>query len=452
MKYRPHPPASAMLFGYDPVRDLAANHLARLVEAVVEETVQPERGPRSAGQPAFDPRLPIKVLVYGYATGIRSSRQLERLCVESLPYLFLTRGDTPSYRTLCTVRKEKQDLIEQVWVGLFAVGDAAGLQRMGRIVVDSTKLRANASGESVVKASEYEAVRQELQRVLAEAEVVDRREESEGYCGETQLEKSVHPDQMRDILRRVRKDLAKWKSSTQSKENAQGKATGAPPSSPAEPAAGVAEPGESGSAPSQLQGSAPVEEGLHESNTLEAAEEAASPPLQVTRKMRERIEEALETLALAQEEDLKHVSLTDGDARMMQGERDKRVRESHGFEVAVDNGLVVAGGSCQEAHDSSRLEPLVEQAREHEPPGVTAVDGDSGYYSGRALERLLAAGLDTCLPDNYTACDLHRGLPVGTEREKRDGRRGLVYEPEADQFRCSQGKVIPRKGQRQQSG
>ena len=76
----------------------------------MEATVTPPRRPPGPGQPPFDPRLPLKVLVYGYATGQRSSRQLERLCAESLPYLFLTRGDTPSYQTLCTVRVEQTEL------------------------------------------------------------------------------------------------------------------------------------------------------------------------------------------------------------------------------------------------------------------------------------------------------------------------------------------------------
>ena len=128
MSYRSHPSPTPLLFGYDPVRDLPADHLARLVEQVVEASVSPPQRPRRRGQPAFDPRLPIKVLVYGYATGQRSSRQLERLCHESLPYLFLTRGDAPSYRTLCTVRVEQGALIEAVWVSLFAVAQAAGLK------------------------------------------------------------------------------------------------------------------------------------------------------------------------------------------------------------------------------------------------------------------------------------------------------------------------------------
>ena len=187
MSYRPHPSPTHMLFGYDPLRDLPADHFARLVEQVVEDSITPPRRPRGPGQPAFDPRLCIKVLVYGYATGQRSSRQLERLCDESLPYLYLTRGDAPSYRTLCTVRVEQGELIERVWVGLFAVAREAGLQRLGHIVVDSTKLRAAASPEAVVPADEYAALRAELAAILAEAAALDEQEEQEGRPGNTRL-------------------------------------------------------------------------------------------------------------------------------------------------------------------------------------------------------------------------------------------------------------------------
>src|SRR5260370_42680412 len=126
MSYPPYAPPAPLLIGYDPVCDLPPDHLARLVEAVVEEAITVPRHPYGPGNAPFDPRLPIKVLVYGYATGVRSSRRLEQSCGESLPYLFLTRGDTPSYRTLCRTRVEASQLIEQVWGSLFAVAGGAG--------------------------------------------------------------------------------------------------------------------------------------------------------------------------------------------------------------------------------------------------------------------------------------------------------------------------------------
>ena len=141
MPYRPYSPPEPLLFGYDPIRDLHPEHLVRLVERVVEQSLTTHSKPVRPGQPAFDPRLCAKVLSYGYATGVRSSRQLERQCQESLPYLLLTRGEAPSYRTLCSFRVDHSDLIETVWVGLFAIAQEAGIARLGRIVVDSTNMK-----------------------------------------------------------------------------------------------------------------------------------------------------------------------------------------------------------------------------------------------------------------------------------------------------------------------
>src|SRR3989304_6291935 len=128
MGYRSDAPATRMLLGYDPVRDLPEDHLARLVEEVVQEALGPlEPKPIAPGRPQFDPPLCVKVLISAYATGVRSSRQMERLCEESLPYLYLCRGDGPSYRVLCHARVNDAHLVEQAWVTLFAVADRLGM-------------------------------------------------------------------------------------------------------------------------------------------------------------------------------------------------------------------------------------------------------------------------------------------------------------------------------------
>ena len=98
--------------------------------------------------------------------------------------------------------------MEAVWAGLFAVAESQGMKRSGRLVVDSTKLRANASSESVLSAAEYAAVRQELEKVLAEAAAADEAEQSQSYWQGRDDDKAKEPfqmEQMRDILRRVRR-------------------------------------------------------------------------------------------------------------------------------------------------------------------------------------------------------------------------------------------------------
>jgi len=423
MSYRYYPPAGPLLIGYDPFCDLPADHLARLVEQVVEETVIDPAPPPGPGQTPFDPRLTLKVLVYGYATGTRSSRQLERLCAESLPYLFLTRGDTPSFKTLCTVRLEETERLEQIWLGLFSVAKAVKLARLGHLVVDSTKLRADASPEAVVKAKEYAALRAELTQILEEARQVDEREAAEGRPGNTRLGQPVEREQMREILRRVRKQLAAEKRAAQA-------------------AAPAAEPPASGPAAGNAPPPSPAAPALP----------ALRPPLGP--QMRERCETALAALDAAAADGREHLCLTDPDARMMGGGRERKVRECHSFEVAVDReaGLLVAAQVSQDASDNARLEPLVDAAQPHEPAGVQAVDGDSGFYSGGAIGRLQAAGIDTCVPDSNTAGDLHRGQPAGTGREAGRGQIRFTYDPERDLFCCPEGNELVYSQTREQGG
>jgi hypothetical protein len=463
MGFRPHPPPTLGQVVRDPVRDLPQNHLARLVERLVEETVPlPPRSP-GPGQPPYDPRLCLKVLVYGYATGTRSTRQLERLCHENLAYLYLTRGDAPSYHTLCTARLQLPAWLEAVWIGLFALAAELGMKRIGHLVVDSTKLRANASPEAVVKRDEFDAVRQELQRILATAKQVDAREDQEGYPGQTHLEQTVPPAQMRDMLRRVRKRPAQQKRQARS----------TPPDGEPAPEAGSPRRRKKGNRQAGTTEAVTPEEGNDAGSSSEEAMPLArdpadrgtaavssskgdpEPPIWLHPRMRQRVKAALAALAEAEADGRKHLCLTDPDARMMPEGREQKRRECHSFEVAVDrgDGLLVVGQTSQEGNDNARLEVLVTAAGAHEPLGVSAVDADSGYYSGDALGRLMEQGVDCCVPDPHTAADLHRGQPIGTTRAKTFGSEiTLIYEAETDRFVCPEGNELRRVQQREGKG
>jgi transposase len=450
MPYRPYPTPPAHL--RDLVGELPADHLARLVEQVVEAFVVPAPKAPSKGNPEYDPRLCAKILIYGYATGTRSSRQLERLCHENLAYLYLCRGDAPSYRTLCTFRNEQAALLEEVWEGLFAVAGRAGLKRVGRIVVDSTKIRANASPEAVLSQDEYAPVRQELQRILSAAQEVDAREDQEGYPGQTQVGAAVPPTQMRDILRQVRRRLAREKREREATANPVGASTATAPKPEDEE---LPPPSDGGNTPGPPAGTLP--EPAAEPTRGSAADAAGggteeTAPRRLTAAMLARIREALAALRMAEAAALKHLCLTDPDARMMGEGREKKIRECHSFEVAVDHELLVVGQTSQETADNARLAGIVEVAQAHEPEGVKAVTADCGYFAGDGLGRLIRSGIDTCVPDTNTACDLHRGEPVGTQQSKARGSVLLIYEEAADQYRCERGNVLRFEQTRKHNG
>ncbi len=376
---RHYPPAGTQLFGYDPERDLPPDHLARLVEQVVEEALPP--GPPRApqpGQPSWDQRLVAKVLIYGYATGVRSSRQLEQLCKESLPYLLFTRGAAPSYRVLCSFRVEQESALETVWVSLFAVAKQAGMARLGRVVIDSSVLPASAAKEMVVTQAEYAQLKEALLQALAEAEAVDACEAQAGPP-RGPGGKPLPRGQMRDIVRQVRRAQA-----------------GRPPQ---------------------------------------------PRPTRMSGRMQARAQEILEALEQAEQEGREHLCLTDPEARMMHGGREKTVKEGYSLELVLDReaGLAVAHGVKTRGQDNDRLVPLVEAAQEHLPEGVHSVEADSGYYYTPAIRHLLAAGIDVCVPDSATAAALHQGLLPGAGVPPA---RAMTYLPEQDCYRCGQGNLL----------
>jgi hypothetical protein len=264
---------------------------------------------------------------------------------------------------------------------LFALASEAGIKRVGRIDVDSTKIRADVSSESVIKSNEFARFKQVLVQILKEAEELDNLEESEGYAGQTVLEKPVGTDQMREIIRRVR---------------------------------------------SSCEQDSPID----------------TSKLKLGSRMLRRVGLAVDALGAAEENGQKHISLTDPDAQMMGEGRNKKIQECHSFEVAADNGLLVAAGTTQSAADNDRLIDIVAQADQNEPDGVTEVVADCGYYRGDVLRTLEDSGIATCVPDPYTACDVRKGLRIGNTRSRSLNKVPLEYDSSDNCYRCPAGNEL----------
>src|SRR5580704_1122267 len=148
--YKPHPDPVPLLIGFDPVRDLPGDHLAFLVDAVVDEGIVVHPKQFAAGQPEYDPRMLYKVLLYAMVMGVHSSRRIEASCYENLAFLLLVRDDRPSYHVFSTARLEGKETLKKLFGHLHVVASKAGMPRIGRIAIDSSKFAANASKDSVV--------------------------------------------------------------------------------------------------------------------------------------------------------------------------------------------------------------------------------------------------------------------------------------------------------------
>jgi transposase len=131
---------------------LPANHLARFVVDVVAELdlahIYERYGLR--GGEAYAPELLLALLFYGYATGVFSSRKIEKATYETLPFRFVAGGLHPDHDTLANFRKTFRAEIKELFVQVLLLAQAAGYLKLGNISIDGSKVHANASKRQAV--------------------------------------------------------------------------------------------------------------------------------------------------------------------------------------------------------------------------------------------------------------------------------------------------------------
>lgn len=135
------------------------------------------------GAPAYEPVMMLKVLVFGYSQGIRSSRKLARALEHDLRFMFLSGMSRPDFHTLCRFRKENPEFIKGMFTQTVCLARSFGLALLEHVAVDGTKVEANAARRHVVDKEQLgrqlKAVEEAVARILEEAESADEAEGSE---------------------------------------------------------------------------------------------------------------------------------------------------------------------------------------------------------------------------------------------------------------------------------
>jgi len=155
---------------------LAGDHLAWFVIDAVEEMDLAAFYGRyrrdGCGRPAYDPAVMVALMLYAYAVGVRSARAIERRCVEDVAFRVVAGNLLPDHATIARFRVEHEDALGELFSQVLALCARAGLVRAGVIVVDSTKVAANASGLANM---DFERLARE---VLEEAAAIDAAEDA----------------------------------------------------------------------------------------------------------------------------------------------------------------------------------------------------------------------------------------------------------------------------------
>ncbi len=164
---------------------LPEGHLARFVSELVEEVLDLEpflaSYTEARGFPPYDPRLMLKLLIYGYVTGVRSSRAIERRCHDDVAFRFLAANTAPDYRSVARFRRRHLIALKGLFLQALGLCARAGMVRLGRVALDGTKVRANASRRksmSYKRMNEREASLQaEIDEMMFDAEAADSAED-----------------------------------------------------------------------------------------------------------------------------------------------------------------------------------------------------------------------------------------------------------------------------------
>ena len=165
---------------------LPERHLARFVVEVIDglDVSVMSKSYRSSGSASYHPSLLLGMLVYGYATGVFSSRKLERATYDSVAFRFVAANEHPDHDTIAAFRRRFLQEIEGLFVQVLLLAREMGLLKMGTVGLDGTKIHANASRHSALSyehAGKIEAqLKAEVADLMAKAEAADQADVPDG--------------------------------------------------------------------------------------------------------------------------------------------------------------------------------------------------------------------------------------------------------------------------------
>jgi transposase len=165
---------------------LPERHLARfVVEVIAGLDLRAMTGSyRGSGEASYHPELLLGLLVYGYATGVFSSRKLERASYDSVAFRFVAANEHPDHDTIAAFRRRFLPQIEKLFVQVLGVAREIGVLKLGTVALDGTKIHANASRHSALSyehAGKIEAqLKAEVADLLAKAEAADQVDVPDG--------------------------------------------------------------------------------------------------------------------------------------------------------------------------------------------------------------------------------------------------------------------------------
>lgn len=166
--YQPYSPQQAELLPAHVQDVLGADHLCFVVHEVVEAcdlSAFQKQGEDAGGQRPYDPRMLLKIWLYGFSVNVRTTRKLEQRIREDLGFRYLAGGATPDHKTLSEFHRRHRAAITAMFTEVLLFLRRAGMARLGTVAIDSTRVKGSASPDRLLRREQLEReLRKKVQR------------------------------------------------------------------------------------------------------------------------------------------------------------------------------------------------------------------------------------------------------------------------------------------------
>jgi transposase len=330
------------------------------------------------GQSAYAPAMMVRVLLYGYATGVYSSRKIEARTYEDVAFRYLSGDSHPDHDTIAEFRKRHLEALAGLFTQALLLCEKAGLVKLGHVSIDGTKIKANASKH---KAMSYARMGETEQRLKAEIEALLQQAEDVDAAEDAKYGKGKRGDELPEELARRESRLKKI-----------------------------------------AQAKAELEQEAREKAERERAEAEAKlaerrDEQERTGKKKRGREPMVPDPEQAQPEAKSQRNFTDPESRIMpDGANKGSFVQAYNAQAAVDSKaqVIVAAEVTQETTDNRQLLPMLCQVKQNMGRNPEAASADAGYWSEANATDESVAGID---------------LHIATGREKREENMETTGEP-----------------------
>jgi len=336
---------------------------------------------KECGQPAYHPVMMTLLLMYAYARGITSSREIERRCETDLAFRYLAAGERPDHDTLCTFRVRHLEAFGALFVDTLRVARQAGLKKVGHLAVDGTKVKANASKHKAMSYGRMdEAMRtlnEQVKKLLQEAAAIDADEDrlyGRGRRGDELPEELKNPAIRAERLKQAKR---------------------------------------------QLEADKKVALAAQKEKRLKKIGQAKQD---LEQEAKDKAEQKGQPAEEAKPEPKAQRNFTDPDSRIMP--RAGSFQQSYNAQVAVDadTQLILAQAVGQSPTDMRQLEPMVEQVQANTGLLPKELSADSGYFCQEDIEQVQAKGVEPYVAPGRSK---HGQEPVAAPKGRPP--KGLTY-------------------------